>query len=656
MPQIKLYKLILNNFRSFYGYHEFVLPENGLVLIDGINHDSSGGSGSGKSSFFYAVSYALGHCPYSAKELSSWNSEDSMYVELHFKVDNEMVLLHRGDKFWLQLPNERVEGSAKITEQALDKFLGLNSKLREALTYRPQNKPGLFLSMKDGDKKDFLTDILQLHWIEQGISQSDLLIKSLGPKVENAENEFKAQEEVHNAASLAIRTVPKLKDISEFETQERLFAHQIVNLEVTIALLKSQLDSENSKINNKIKDLQQEYSQTIDGIKQSIYPQDILNKCKKLLIEFQQRLSKEKSENKKAEMAINNKEREITKLESQYNTLEQNLCPTCGQTYLKSLDLLRQYKEKVTVLKEEQVNLSQTIQVDKILKLEVGQKTLIELIAKEDQNLKNHQTTIENQIAVLQGRFAEARLTAQSDPIMYELSSKLNNFNNDLSSLKNSLLKLTNEYNVIKVENQKIQSTTEERQRYLSETENKLNTRQTDLLNLQESHKIEQDYRDMLKGFLNNIFDEILDEISSETNTILNNLPNVSHLTIQFDSEKQTLKGTTKSTITPVVCFNGESHPLESGCSGGMFTSVELAVDLALAKVVKRRTGTDLGWIILDECFNGHDSITKEACLEVLKSYAEDRTVFIVDHASETKEMFTQVIEITYKNGTSKAA
>ena len=83
-------------------------------------------------------------------------------------------------------------------------------------------------------------------------------------------------------------------------------------------------------------------------------------------------------------------------------------------------------------------------------------------------------------------------------------------------------------------------------------------------------------------------------------------------------------------------------------------TSVELVVDLALIEVIQRRTGVSPGWIFLDEAFNGQGNVTKEACLEVLNEFSSNKTVLVVDHASEFKEFFSTFIEIERVDGLSR--
>ena len=206
-----------------------------------------------------------------------------------------------------------------------------------------------------------------------------------------------------------------------------------------------------------------------------------------------------------------------------------------------------------------------------------------------------------------------------------------------------------------KFENEKVLEEIKQQEQKLGETHEAMGLIESKIQELEARRLAELDFVELCgrEGFLGNIFDEILLEISEETNRIMAMVPNVAHLSLSFKSEAITQKGTVKKTIVPVIMANGREVPFQSGCSGGMQTSVELAVDLAVAEVVSRRTGAVPHWLILDECFEGLGTVEKEGCLEILQGYAKDRLVLVIDHASEFKEMFSKFIEIEHSNGES---
>jgi DNA repair exonuclease SbcCD ATPase subunit len=176
------------------------------------------------------------------------------------------------------------------------------------------------------------------------------------------------------------------------------------------------------------------------------------------------------------------------------------------------------------------------------------------------------------------------------------------------------------------------------------------------LATLEAEVAAEKDFQHLIgrEGFLGGIFDEVLAEIGDETSQTLAAVANTRHCTFRFKSETTTQKGTTKRAIVPTITVNGHEAPMGSALSGGMLSTLELAVDLAVGAVISRRSGVSPGWLILDESFDGLDPISKESCLEILQKYARDRLVIVVDHMSETKGLFTDRIVVEYRGGDSR--
>jgi hypothetical protein len=165
---------------------------------------------------------------------------------------------------------------------------------------------------------------------------------------------------------------------------------------------------------------------------------------------------------------------------------------------------------------------------------------------------------------------------------------------------------------------------------------------------------MEQDFLELLKSFLTAIFDEVLAEIAWNTNEMMKNVPNVAHVTIGFRSESTTAKGTIRRAIVPYVTIGGVERNPKTALSGGMSTAVELAVDLAVRKVISARTGVKPGWLVLDECFEGLGIAEKEACMGLLQQAAQDTLILVVDHMTEFKEMFSKRFTVTSVGGRSQ--
>jgi len=75
-------------------------------------------------------------------------------------------------------------------------------------------------------------------------------------------------------------------------------------------------------------------------------------------------------------------------------------------------------------------------------------------------------------------------------------------------------------------------------------------------------------------------------------------------------------------------------------------------VDLAVSETIRARTGTNLGWIILDEALEGLGVVEKQSALDMLKQKIKG-TVLVIDHSTEVKEGFDKIISIMFDGRTS---
>jgi DNA repair exonuclease SbcCD ATPase subunit len=611
MGTVFLRRLTLQNFRSFEGLHSIDFEETGLYLVRGFNHDSRGESGAGKSTIFHAIAYVLDCAPYAATDLRCWHNEDPMFVELELMTSYGPMTIHRGDRLWIKSNGKKIT-SAKTVNEMLDAVCGMNKKMREAMTYRKQRTFGLFLSKKDSEKKEFLVELLQLHWLEEAIEEA---VKKLSVATKERVSHEPIVELHKKLIDEAKARLPleNQRDTSDLEHQVERALLILRVLSDHRAILQTEIDT--------YKNIKFEYdSSELDRL------QNLLKQCRSRI----QRLGQ-------PELLIQRAQREIFRLQSEIKRLFDDKCPRCDRQWDKSrIEMENNHQE---------------------IKRHEGHLQEAESQFRNLQTLKDTETKILHEIDIKQSEIHAASLkhlediNSRSELKRQKLSEgekELTVAAEDLSQ-KRSVLQEAKNHNEtnLRLRQQALETIASAEAKYKEEA-----LRHTELLKVE---KTETDYLEMLRGFLGQIFAEILQEISNETNRILANLPNASKVTLKFETNRETQEGKTRNEITPVAYFGGRIWSLESGASGGMYTSIELAVDLAVGNIIAQRTGTNLGWLILDEAFaNGSDKVTKEGCIEILKQYSDKKLIIIVEHASEFKEMFNRVIEIDYKNERSK--
>ena len=116
---------------------------------------------------------------------------------------------------------------------------------------------------------------------------------------------------------------------------------------------------------------------------------------------------------------------------------------------------------------------------------------------------------------------------------------------------------------------------------------------------------------------------------------------------------KENKSGEIKAKFSENLVINGESRSI-GGLSGGEQKCLSLAMDFAVIDILQSVFGTQLNPIVMDEPFNGLDSSNKERVIELLEKLSVDRNIMVIDHASEAKTMFSDIIRIEKRNDISE--
>jgi DNA repair exonuclease SbcCD ATPase subunit len=351
----------------------------------------------------------------------------------------------------------------------------------------------------------------------------------------------------------------------------------------------------------------------------------------------------------------------IADLETEISSLSRNKCPTCEQTWATAAARLSKAEADVVSLANTKVILDASAARLPELKEKLAEAKSRTVVSKLSRmvELKAKLTVQINELIVGQqnehNKEITVMLAAYDQPFRFDQEEKMLEIEREISRTAAELATLMGQLNQQLEINSKIEKgfaialeRYESRQREILASLKAVEDAKNKVIDLDVAWRRETEFIKAMgrTGFLGTIFDEILAEISDETNKILARVPNVSHVTVTFESDLMTQKNVHKKVIVPAISVNGKRAPLESGLSGGMLSSVELAVDLALGEVISRRSGVKVGWLVLDECFEGMGLEDKEGCMDILKQYSGDKLIIIVDHASEFKEQFDQVVEI----------
>jgi len=161
-----LHSIILTNFRSYLGTHEFDFPtKHGLYFLSGRNIMSPalGANGAGKSTFLDAISWVLfGRTTRGLKaaEVVSWGAT-SATVTIELTVGDRRSLIKRTQK-----PNGLFLDDKPVDQVELQKYLRLNYESFKYSVLNPQFSESFF-AMQPTAKLNLFSDIQNLdYWLE----------------------------------------------------------------------------------------------------------------------------------------------------------------------------------------------------------------------------------------------------------------------------------------------------------------------------------------------------------------------------------------------------------------------------------------------------------------------------------------------------------
>lgn len=695
MAKVSLKRLVLNNFRSFKGRHELDLPERGLVIL-------RGASGAGKTNVLLALAYAFGFCSLAVKDLQCWSDEDPVYVEVTVSTAGGDVTFRRGAK---GLSLGRLRG--KSAEAKLDEICGVPQALREALTYRDQVNPQLFMGMTDPDKKRFLVNVLkELQQAERDLAARSKSFSSL-ERVREEDAAAVAQAEERVAREAVDPFVPEDMSLAEEELRDLLSrrdeaAELSRDMEARAIALGEEEEAEALAAAARHSDRADEICRHRDPDPEPVagspeldrHRRD-LEKCDALSAALSAADARARAAHDAATAALATEARalhnelaraaglvdDVRRLEREVESLSADVCPGCGRQWESAAEALRgrsaELDERRVELERVRSHRERSRELDEAVaarafspdpRLERLARARVEIltrIAAEEQRLAQAHGVARAQVALLRAERSaqvlrlreQARSAYASFPRpSRELRAQARAMQEDARSLGADAERVRHGIELARERNRAGLAAHDAQVRRLAEAEAWLAKVRAQADGHEEEYRRESDYLDLLRGFRNKYFDEVLSAIGAEATAIVAHLPNASNLSLEFRTERENQDGEVVERITPVCYVGGRERPLRAAVSGGQLTSVNLAVDLAVARVISARLGCSLNWVILDESFDGHDVPTKQACLEMLQGYAADKLVLIVDHGSEFKEMFTRSFEVVQEAGQSRLA
>ncbi len=660
----------------------------------------SGPNGAGKSSLLDAITWCLwgwSRAGDSGDDLIHLGAKE-MFVEFSFELDgHEFVvkrqrsLIHGGSsnlEFWSGNPsassglgNNLTEGTIKATQQKIIDCLHLSFETFTNSSFLRQGHADEFTTKGPSDRKRILADIL-------GLSHYDELEEKAREKVKEAQNKLKLLEyqlleieaELSQKEEREKILHEQTKKVQEIESSIKALEDELKNLQKQKEILQNL--TEQQKELDQILLQGKERAERIKSLESRVKSQEEIDQkieeLQKVKVELEELRKKQQeklilqNELSKIQGGLNVKLEQKKALQNQLNDLETELkkmslpgakCPTCGQEIGKdqkhkvSLELrvksdaLRKNISEIKTEKEEadlkklENNLSLLkIDPEKLSDLENSLKELENLQKQKEQSLQDR-ASLETEKKTRE----ELLLLFKNKKLQVEKSqAELDK----LPKTEGSLVEKERKLEELKEEEKKAQGLMGQATELISRAEqmeklNKQKVQEKEILEKEKSIFEELSLAFGKKGIQAMIIETAIPEIEDETNKLLDKLTE-GRMKVSFLTQRE---GKTTDniieTLDIIISDEMGERPYEM-YSGGEAFRVNFAIRLSLSKLLTRRAGARLQFLVIDEGFGTQDSQGRSRIVEVLDLIKNDfEKIVIITHLEELKEEFPVRIEVS---------
>jgi len=622
-------RLEIKNFLS-YRNATLDLQNPGLTLVTGRNLDApyAESNGSGKSSLLSALVWALFGKAFhelTGDEVINNQVGKDCSVTLDFSengLNGKIVRFRKlagatGLRLFIN-GKEATRASVAETQKLIDSLLGVDFKTFSNVIAFPQGNARLFASLTDREQKEILEKMLNLEVLTEYLQRTKELKSQIEDEKAEKASELEKQELLlERSTSQLVMLKEKEK---EFDEQKKL----------SLQRLKDDL----TEIEERLRVSQQQLKDFKDLTPDIEALQEKLNAFDEetLLSSRQEFLSSHAEYSQLVKTTKEQIEQLQLRIQRIHSLKGMERCPYCGQRltkeglvkFAKELQLMIDEEEKKLNMATRQVGLfsNEIVRVDK--KLEK-----IQQMKQELEQLKSQAHIQEVKKAALEGEIR--RLKEQLTSKQKEIESK----RKENSPYKSLIAK--EEANQIK-----------------------LKSSISALIKVIEKQNEELEYLKFWEvGFGNQglksfILDSIIDFLNKEANYYSQKLSD-GDIQINFHTQERLKSGKVRERFGVDVKLRNGAH-LYNGTSGGERRRVNLAILLALRKLVASRTSKQFNLLICDEIFDALDTSGIDRAMEILMEEArKGAKVFLVTHSPRFIEtdVFDEILVVEKKDGIS---
>jgi DNA repair exonuclease SbcCD ATPase subunit len=579
-----------------YSHSELELTNLGYTIVSGKNNckvDSSLSNGSGKSSIFNAICYALtGETTQGLKNNveNIYADPDDCWVELDFNVDNDNFIIRRiktpysNMKLWCNGVDISGKGIKESTKVLNDYIPDLTSMLIGSIIILGQGLPYRFADNHPGGRKEVL----------EKLTKSDFMIQSIREKLDNRQLELKSLLRTHEDSRVAKNTQLELytaqinnynNELKEYEQYSNdIIDEKLVSIKQSINKclgLMGTLGLKKTNLENELIALDKDKNDYILSRNDLLNTQKI-NDINNSMNELNENITNDKIE-------IKSLEKEIKRLDS-----ITDICPTCGQKIpnVQKIDT-SELKNKLNEYK----NLNKTHN-DKLSEL----KTLY----------NNETKSLISAFELKLNELNEKYTTKKSELKSLELDMNNNN------SMYQSLLKDELKFSNLKTNYTKLISNIKTTNELISNIENELKVLSVSITDDNDRLRVIQDLITLTKREFRGI--------------LLENVINYMNMKVKQYSQKVFNNDLLSFTLNDNyidIMFNGKYY---EALSGGEKQKVDIIIQLALRDLLSNNIGIHSNILILDEIFDNLDSVGCQNVMNLISDIQDIDSIFIISH------------------------
>jgi DNA repair exonuclease SbcCD ATPase subunit len=676
---LKLKKLRFKGIGRFVEMQEIEFDSLGnMVQLGGENRNTQGSSGAGKSTVFNALDYLFGVNKIPSTVLKSRQSDEGIFVEGEFTSEDLPVKITRGKKLAIDIDGEITTGSSAITEEKLDKIIGMPRELFRKMYHKRQKEGGFFLQMTPSEIDKFLMSALGHDAWKPKLKKLDDKIKDLSETLTKTNHDKASAESGLNATQSAIATIgePPVQEMHEsvvtklqhaFEASDRA----LKTLESQHKVERETLELTRPKLNTVFFDRTRlvALEQESDRIKKSIdqlkfAEKDRQNKAQREYSEVKATVTKLKALVETGKKALE----KIQEISAHLKNIKEGKCYTCCQDWAdtKKEETLKQQAltartqmqdgqraEGILPAQERKIaDLSADLLEREVIEIPglVGQLQVVGLdLVAEREKEKHHQgeQMLANQYVL--GRFKESEMTLREKQAQ-EMSQVRGQSDIDRRTHEAARSKLLAYQEAQRRYDGSLASLKAQETSYANKA-SELTVKSTQVHN---EFTCAEELKRAIKSYLSCSFDEALESIGENATTLIRHIPNMANATIQLEGTKETQDGKVNEEVNAVIHMDGEENIDIRSLCGGERTAADLAIDLSVIDLLQNRANKGIDIFVLDEPFQGLDTVCIEMALEILKNSNSNKRLVIVDHNPEVKEMVESRLVVVREGSTSK--